>query len=84
MAIYLVHVEELFHTCPGNPEPHAWDIRRTIIHTTPGRPCLAPVTITSGQTSRQIPCSIALPDRRQCDACRTVITYTPDSFRSRV
>jgi hypothetical protein len=71
MTIYAVEVHHLIHTCPGNPEPHAVATWRRIIHTTPGRPCLTPITLANGVT---IPCGRHEPSDRQCANCRTIIT----------
>jgi hypothetical protein len=44
------------------------------VHTTPGRPCLSPVTIRVGGTIATIPCGRHNPAHRQCGNCRTVVT----------
>ncbi len=74
MSIYRVDEHRITHTCPADPTPHVIDIRRRIVHVTPGRPCLTPVTITSGAVTATVPCGRYLPARRQCGHCRTIIT----------
>ncbi len=74
MTIYAVDVLYLLHTCPGNAEPHPVDIRRRIVHITPGRPCLTPVTITSGAVTTTVPCGTIRRTKDQCGPCRTIIT----------
>jgi len=70
VSIHLVNVEHITHTCPGNPEPHVFDTRRTLVHTTPGGPCRTPVDIGEGCV---IDCGRILPAHRQCPACRSVV-----------
>ena len=74
MTIYAIHVHEVTHTCPGDPEPHPFDIRRRVIHTTPGGPCRTPVTVHVGATIAVVPCGLRYPAHRQCGACRVIVT----------
>lgn len=75
MTIYAVEVEHQVHTCPGNPEPHPVITRRRIVGVTPGRPCLAPITVDQ-HIRTTIPCGRREPSDRQCLHCRTTITIT--------
>ena len=81
MTIYAIEVEHLVHTCPGNPQPHPVDTRRRIVHVTPGRPCLTPVTIGDGDTATTIACGRHEPYDRQCANCRTIITIQKVTVR---
>ncbi|SBT41821.1 hypothetical protein [Micromonospora narathiwatensis] len=74
MTIYLVDVEQVIHTCPAHAEPHPYDIRRTVVDVIPGGPCRAPVTIRCGQMTATIPCHRHEPAKRQCGACRVIVT----------
>ena len=74
MTIYLVDIEQILHTCPAHSEPHPYDIRRTLVDVIPGGPCRAPVTIRCGDTTTQIPCHRHEPAKRQCGACRVIVT----------
>jgi hypothetical protein len=62
------------HTCPAQPGPHPYDIRRTVVHVIPGGPCRTPVTIRCGNTTTQVPCGRHEPTNRQCPACRIIVT----------
>ncbi|MGC5032231.1 hypothetical protein [Micromonospora sp. DT229] len=73
MTIYLVDIEHITHTCPGAPEPHPYDTRRTVIDVIPGGPCRTPVTIRCGTTTAVIPCYRHEPAKRQCGACRIIV-----------
>ena len=74
MTIYLVDIEQVIHTCPNHPEGHPYDVRRRLIDVTPGGPCRAPVTIRCGDTLTQLPCHRHEPAKRQCGACRVIVT----------
>lgn len=74
MTIVLVDITHTTHTCPAHHQPHPYDTRRTVIDITPGGPCRAPVTIRCGNTTTRIPCHRHEPAKRQCGACRTIIT----------
>ncbi|MEV7232294.1 hypothetical protein AB0M79_35635 [Polymorphospora sp. NPDC051019] len=74
MTIYLVDLERVLHTCPAHPEPHPYDIRRTVVAVIPGGPCRAPVTVRCGAQTVQIPCHRHEPEKRQCGACRVIVT----------
>ena len=74
MTIYLVDVEQVIHTCPGEPEPHPYDTRRVLVDVIPGGPCRAPVTIRCGQVTTTIACHRHEPPHRQCGACRIIVT----------
>ncbi|RZU72024.1 hypothetical protein EV384_0363 [Micromonospora kangleipakensis] len=74
MTIYLVDIEQVMHSCPAHTETHPFDIRRTLVDVTPGGPCRAPVTIRCGDTVTQIPCHRHEPAKRQCGACRVIVT----------
>jgi hypothetical protein len=74
VSIVVIDMHVITHTCPADPEPHAVDIRRRIVHTIPGRPCLTPVTRHSGKAPTTFPCGQWLPSDRQCGNCRTIIT----------
>ncbi len=73
MSIHTVDVVQLLHTCPADPEPHPYDIRRTVIDVIDGGPCRNPVTIRCGDTVTQIPCGRHEPSKRQCSACRVIV-----------
>lgn len=75
MSIYTIDVHHRVHTCPGNPDPHPYDTRQTIVTVTPGGPCQAPVTIRSGDTVTTVDCRLHTPADRQCGPCRTT-TWT--------
>jgi hypothetical protein len=74
MTVYLVDIAIRTHTCPGDGDPHPYDIGRQVVHVIPGGPCQTPLTISDGDTTTQIPCASRQPADRQCHACRTVIT----------
>ena len=74
MTIYLVDIEQVIHTCPAYAEPHPYDIRRTVVDVTPGGACRAPVTVRCGNTITQVPCHRHEPVKRQCGACRVIVT----------
>jgi hypothetical protein len=74
VTIHIVDIEQILHTCPAVPDPHPYDIRRIVVHVIPGGPCRAPVTITCGTTTPEIPCGRHEPADRQCAACRTIVT----------
>jgi hypothetical protein len=74
MTIYLIDEHHLTHTCPADPAPHPVITERTIVHTTPGRPCQTPATIHCGAVTVTIPCRRHEPHDRQCGPCRTIIT----------
>jgi hypothetical protein len=74
MTIYAITEHHDLHTCPADPQPHPWMITRTLVHVTPGRPCLTPVTIRLANTVATIPCGRHNPTNRQCGNCRTVVT----------
>jgi hypothetical protein len=74
MTIHLVDRHIVTHTCSGNPEPHPVVTRQHIVHTTPGRSCLTPVTVQSGQSRAVVDCARRNPTDRQCPNCRTIIT----------
>ncbi|MGK5441828.1 hypothetical protein ACSNN7_08395 [Micromonospora sp. URMC 105] len=74
MTIYLVDIEQIMHTCPAEPEPHPFDIRRTLVDVIPGGPCRAPVTVRCGGQAVQVPCHRHEPAKRQCGACRVIVT----------
>jgi hypothetical protein len=81
MSIYAVEIVHLVHTCPGDPEPHPVSTWRRIIHTTPGRPCLTPITVHCGNQTAAIPCGRHEPTERQCANCRTIITIHKVTIR---
>ncbi|SIN44368.1 hypothetical protein [Micromonospora cremea] len=74
MTIYLVDIEQVIHTCPAFIDPHPFDIRQTLVHVIPGGPCRAPVTVRCGGQTVQIPCHRHEPAKRQCGACRVIVT----------
>jgi hypothetical protein len=74
VTIYTVDIHDITHTCPADPEPHVIDSRRTIVHVTPGRPCLTPVTVGSGPASTVLACHRVRPYDGQCANCRTIVT----------
>ncbi|MEV6377276.1 hypothetical protein [Micromonospora musae] len=74
MTIHVVDVAHVTHTCPGQPEPHPYDTRRTVIDIIPGGPCRTPVTIRCGQVTTTIPCHRHEPADRQCGACRNIVS----------
>jgi hypothetical protein len=74
MTFHIVDIVQVTHTCPGQPGPHPFDIRRTVVHVIPGGPCRTPVTIRSGDTVTQIACGRHEPVDRQCPACRVIVT----------
>ena len=74
MSIHAITEHHDIHTCPADPQPHPWRITRTLVHTTPGRPCLTPVTVRLGDAVVTVPCGRHEPTHRQCGNCRTVVT----------
>jgi hypothetical protein len=74
VTIHLVDIHVVTHTCPADPQPHAIDTRQTVLHTTPGRPCLTPVTVHGATATVVIDCARHEPHERQCANCRTIIT----------
>ncbi|MGV9213200.1 hypothetical protein ACTFTM_15195 [Micromonospora sp. RB23] len=74
MSIHLVDIEQVTHTCPAHPDAHPFDTRRTLIDVIPGGPCRTPVTIHCGDTTALIPCRRHEPAKRQCGACRVIVT----------
>ncbi|SCL16767.1 hypothetical protein GA0070616_1111 [Micromonospora nigra] len=74
MTIVIVDIEQITHVCPAHADPHPVDTRRTIIDVIPGGPCRTPVTIRCGDTVVQIPCHRHEPAKRQCGACRIIVT----------
>jgi hypothetical protein len=74
VTIHLVTITQVTHTCPAQPEPHPYDIRRTLTHVIPGGPCRAPVTIRCGDVTTEIACHRHEPANRQCGACRVIVT----------
>jgi hypothetical protein len=73
MTFIQVDSHHLTHTCPADPEPHPYDIRRTIIAVVPGGPCRQPVTVHSGDTAATVPCGRHVRRERQCPACRVTV-----------
>ena len=53
MSIHTVDVVQLLHTCPAEPEPHPYDIRRSVIDVIDGGPCRNPVIIRCGDIVRR-------------------------------
>ncbi|WFE29651.1 hypothetical protein O7623_10880 [Solwaraspora sp. WMMD791] len=82
MSIHLVDVVQVLHTCPADPQPHPYDIRRTLVHVTPGGPCRAPVTIRCGNTTTTIDCGRHRPAAHQCGACRTTVVERTITHRT--
>ncbi|MEU4714083.1 hypothetical protein AB0F73_10605 [Micromonospora purpureochromogenes] len=82
MTIHLVDIEQVIHTCPAYPEPHPFDIRRTLVDVIPGGPCRTPVTIRCGQVTATIPCRRHEPAKRQCGACRVIVTERTITIRT--
>jgi hypothetical protein len=77
MTAVQVDVHHRTHTCPGDPEPHTYDTRRTVVAVAPGGPCRNPVTVRSGDSSAVIDCGRHVPREQRCPACRiTVIEHT--------
>jgi hypothetical protein len=74
MTLYLVSEREILHRCPAWPDPHTVQVERTILHITPGRACLSPVTIRIGDTVATVDCGRHEPYERQCSSCRTIVT----------
>lgn len=74
MTIVLVDIEHVTHTCPAHPDPHPFDTRWTVVDVIPGGPCRAPVTIRCGDTTATIACRRHEPAKRQCGACRVIVT----------
>ena len=74
MTIYLVDIEQVVHTCPVHPDGHPYDVRRTVVDVIPGGPCRAPVTVRCGEQTIQLPCRRHEPAKRQCGACRGIVT----------
>ncbi|MCM0677537.1 hypothetical protein NCC78_23025 [Micromonospora phytophila] len=74
MTIYLVDIEQVTHSCPAFADPHPFDIRRTVVDVIPGGPCRAPVTVRCGGQTIQVPCRRHEPAKRQCGACRVIVT----------
>jgi hypothetical protein len=77
MTFIHVAIEQVTHTCPGDPQPHVIDRHRVIVAVVDGGPCRAPITIHCGDTVATISCRRHEPAHRQCPACRiTVIERT--------
>jgi hypothetical protein len=74
VTFHLVDIEQVTHTCPAQPGPHPYDIRRTLVHVIDGGPCRTPVTIRCGTVTTTIPCHRHEPADRQCTACRIIVT----------
>ena len=74
MTIVIVDIEQTTHVCRNHPDGHPFDIRRTVIDVIPGGPCRAPVTIRCGTTTATVPCYRHEPAKRQCGACRVIVT----------
>ena len=74
MSIYAISRHERWHTCPADPQPHLFESTQQVVHITPGRPCLTPVTIRCGDTVVTIPCGRHDPYYRQCGNCRDIVT----------
>ncbi len=74
MTIYLVDVHHDTHTCPADPEPHAFHTRHQVVAVTPGGPCRTPATIRIGTTTTTtVACGSHEPYEHQCGACRTIV-----------
>lgn len=74
MPIYLIDVHHHTHTCPGTPDPHPFDTRRTIVAALPRQRCTRPVTVRSGNATAVIDCGRHNLPENQCAACRPQIT----------
>lgn len=74
MTIHAVDEHHYTHTCPSNPTRHVVRTTRTVVQTTPGRPCTRPLTVHCGATSVLVPCGQRVPADHQCGGCRTVVT----------
>ncbi|MEV5820422.1 hypothetical protein AB0L22_14740 [Micromonospora haikouensis] len=74
MTFVIIDIEHVVHTCPEHPNGHPYDIRRTVVDVIPGGPCRAPVTVRCGGQTVQIPCHRHEPAKRQCGACRVIVT----------
>src|SRR5689334_10663988 len=72
MSVITVDLYETWHSCPANPEPHAFTRSHSIIDITPGGPCRTPVTVRVGNVAREIDCRRHVPTERQCVACKTL------------
>ena len=73
MTFIHVDIHQFTHTCPGNPEPHPVDIRRTIVAVLDGGPCRQPITVHSGGATAVIACGRHESADRQCPACRVTV-----------
>jgi len=70
MTIYHIDLHEVVHTCLASDQPHAWDIRRTIVGVIDGGPCRTPHKTASGLL---IACGSIRPRDKQCIACKVQI-----------
>jgi hypothetical protein len=71
---YIIDVHEVTHTCPADPNPHPFDIRRTVVEVVPGGPCRNPTTVHTRSGPLALSCSRARPWYQHCDACRVTVT----------
>src|SRR5699024_8621900 len=56
MTFIHVAIDQLTHTCPGDPQPHIVDRHRDIVAVIDGGPCRAPITIHCGDSVATIAC----------------------------
>jgi hypothetical protein len=75
VSIHLVAVRHELHTCPAEAGPHPWSTTRTVLQMIPGRSCLTPVTIRSGDVAAVVACGRHDPADKQCRNCRAIITH---------
>jgi len=81
MSIITVDRHEWLHTCPGDPlNPHPIVTAQRVVHTVPGGPCRAPVTVRINGTSGLIPCGDRRRSDEQCSACRRIIVIREVSY----
>lgn len=73
MTAYGIHLTRYVHTCRSDPLPHTIEVRRRILWSIPGGPCLQPISITIGGTTAVLPCGRLRAPDAQCGACSVEI-----------
>ncbi|GIH10304.1 hypothetical protein Rhe02_83710 [Rhizocola hellebori] len=70
MTTYYINVRQYVHRCPAEPNRHhVIQRQQTIVATTPGGPCLKPISV-QGQ---EFPCGRIAVYENQCAACKTQV-----------
>lgn len=73
MTFVHVAIQQIMHTCPASPEPHAIDTRRVIVGLVLGGPCRQPIAVRVNNTAVLVACGRRLPRDRRCPACRITV-----------